>query len=284
MIINLLLDCHHVTGSGSYLAALPSLGTSLEAQLVKNLPAMRKTWIWSQGSEDPLEKEKATHSSILLRFFFFFFWVVCVLYIFNWGIIPLLFYVGPRCTMQWFAISTHYKVSLVAIYHHSYHNIIDYIPYAVYFICITHLLCNYKFLPSNPFFLLCPNTYTPLLWQPPASFLYLRVCFSLVSFVLFFRFYISEIIWYLSFSVWLISLSLIPTGSIHVITNDKTLFFFMVEKYSTDPINHIFFIHPSIAGHLGSFHIMATINNAAMNIWMNVSFKLIFFYSSEKYP
>ena len=184
--------------------------------------------------------------------------------------------------MQWFAVSTHYKVSLVAIYHHSYHNSIDYIPYAVYFICITHLLCNYKFLPSNPFLLLCPNTYTPLLWQPPASFLYLRVCFSLVSFVLFFGFYISEIIWYLSFSVWLISLSLIPTGSIHVITNDKSLFFFMVKKYSIDPINHIFFIHPSIAGHLGSFHIMATINNTAMNIWMNISFKLIFFFILQK--
>ena len=39
--------------------------TSLIAQLVKNLPAMRETWVWSLGQEDPLEKEKATHSSIL---------------------------------------------------------------------------------------------------------------------------------------------------------------------------------------------------------------------------
>ena len=38
---------------------------SLEAQLVKNPPAMRKTWVWSLGWEDPLEKGKATHSSIL---------------------------------------------------------------------------------------------------------------------------------------------------------------------------------------------------------------------------
>ena len=35
------------------------------AQLVKNLPAMWKTWIQSLGWEDPLEKGKATHSSIL---------------------------------------------------------------------------------------------------------------------------------------------------------------------------------------------------------------------------
>ena len=38
---------------------------SLIAQLVKNLPAMRDTWVQSLGWEDPLEKGKATHSSIL---------------------------------------------------------------------------------------------------------------------------------------------------------------------------------------------------------------------------
>ena len=43
------------------------LGTraSLVAQLVKNLPAMWETWVQSLGWEDPLEKGKATHSSIL---------------------------------------------------------------------------------------------------------------------------------------------------------------------------------------------------------------------------
>ena len=35
------------------------------AQLVKNLPAMWETWVWSLGWEDPLEKGKATHTSIL---------------------------------------------------------------------------------------------------------------------------------------------------------------------------------------------------------------------------
>ena len=38
---------------------------SLVAQLVKNPPAMQKTWVPSLGWEDPLEKGKATHSSIL---------------------------------------------------------------------------------------------------------------------------------------------------------------------------------------------------------------------------
>ena len=38
---------------------------SLVAQLVKNPPAMRETWVQFLGWEDLLEKEKATHSSIL---------------------------------------------------------------------------------------------------------------------------------------------------------------------------------------------------------------------------
>ena len=38
---------------------------SLVAQRVKNLPAMRETWVRSLGWEDPLEKGTATHSSIL---------------------------------------------------------------------------------------------------------------------------------------------------------------------------------------------------------------------------
>ena len=38
---------------------------SLVAQSVKNLPTMRETWARPLGWEDPLEKEMATHSSIL---------------------------------------------------------------------------------------------------------------------------------------------------------------------------------------------------------------------------
>ena len=38
---------------------------SLVAQTVKNLPAMRETWVQSLGWEDPLEKGTTTHSSIL---------------------------------------------------------------------------------------------------------------------------------------------------------------------------------------------------------------------------
>ena len=38
---------------------------SLVAQMAKNPPAVQETQVWSLGQEDPLEKEMATHSSIL---------------------------------------------------------------------------------------------------------------------------------------------------------------------------------------------------------------------------
>ena len=48
------------------LSVLPKFGyLSLVAQLVKNTPAMQETWVQPVGWEDPLEKGKATHSSIL---------------------------------------------------------------------------------------------------------------------------------------------------------------------------------------------------------------------------
>ena len=46
---------------------------SLVAQLVKNPPAMRETWVQSLGWEDPLEKGKAIHSRILA-------WMDCIVH------------------------------------------------------------------------------------------------------------------------------------------------------------------------------------------------------------
>ena len=47
----------------------PPIGkeASLVAQSVKNQPVMQKTWVRSLDREDPLEKEMATHSSIVAR-------------------------------------------------------------------------------------------------------------------------------------------------------------------------------------------------------------------------
>ena len=48
-----------------YEFSLLKFGASPVAQIVKNLPAMQETQIWSLGQEDSLEKGMATHSSIL---------------------------------------------------------------------------------------------------------------------------------------------------------------------------------------------------------------------------
>ena len=49
----------------AYIYELGVSWDSLVTQMVKNLPAMRETWVPSLGREDPLEKEMAIYSSIL---------------------------------------------------------------------------------------------------------------------------------------------------------------------------------------------------------------------------
>ena len=52
-------------GCTAFIYTFTYLKASAVAQMVKNLPAMWETWVQSLGWEDPLEKGKATHSSIL---------------------------------------------------------------------------------------------------------------------------------------------------------------------------------------------------------------------------
>ena len=61
---SLIPESGRSTGEGK-VYPLQYFWASLVAQLVKNLPAMQETWVRSLGWEDPLEKGKATHSSIL---------------------------------------------------------------------------------------------------------------------------------------------------------------------------------------------------------------------------
>ena len=64
-----LLEKHK--GSLDSVASVPILAspklcrTSLVSQMVKRLPTMQETWVQPLGQEDPLEKEMATHSSVL---------------------------------------------------------------------------------------------------------------------------------------------------------------------------------------------------------------------------
>ena len=70
----MLQTCMHITifnppnmhnNTIGIMSILQTIWASLVAQTVKHLPAMRETQVRSLGWEDPLEKEMATHSSIL---------------------------------------------------------------------------------------------------------------------------------------------------------------------------------------------------------------------------
>ena len=47
--------------------------------------------------------------------------------------------------------------------------------------------------------------------------------------------------------------------------------FLRLNNYCVVCIYHILFIHPSVDGHLGCFHVLATVNNAAINMGVQIS-------------
>ena len=73
------------------------------------------------------------------------------------------------------------------------------------------------------------------------------------------------------------SLSMIVSRSIHVAKNAGISFFLMAEYYSIVYMYHFFFIHSSIDGHLGCFHVLAIANSVAVNIGAHVSFRVMVF-------
>ena len=70
------------------------------------------------------------------------------------------------------------------------------------------------------------------------------------------------------------------TGSrlTHLTGTDSNVFIFRPEYYSFVYMYCSFFVHPSVDGHLGSFHVQAIVNSAAMNSRVHVSFSFSFFF------
>ena len=128
--------------------------------------------------------------------------------------------------------------------------------------------------------MLIPVIYIPLHLSPllTMSLLSMSVCLFLfykwAHLYLFFQIpHISNIIWYLSFSVWLTSLCMIISRSIQVAANGIISFFFDGWViFHCIYIYHIFFNYSSVNEHLGCFHVLAIVNSAAMNTEMHVSF------------
>ena len=63
----------------------------------------------------------------------------------------------------------------------------------------------------------------------------------------------------------------------HVATNGIISFFLVIESCFIVLMCHIFFVHSSVVGHSGCFHVLAIVNSAAMDIRVHVSFRILIF-------
>ena len=121
---------------------------------------------------------------------------------------------------------------------------------------LTHLAHPPSHNPSsNPLFVL--HIYESLRFCPPPCFYVIFASLPLCSSVLSLEVLIGVKSY--DFCLSLISLSIIPSSSIYVVANGKMSFFLIAEQYSFVYISHIFFIHSSVDGHLGSFHTLLLI-------------------------
>ena len=81
---------------------------------------------------------------------------------------------------------------------------------------------------------------------------------------------------YLVFSFWLTAPCVTGSRFNHLTRTDSNVSLFMAEQCSIIYMSHSFFIHSSVDGHLGCFHVIATVNSATMNMGVHMLFQLLF--------
>ena len=87
-----------------------------------------------------------------------------------------------------------------------------------------------------------------------------------------------------TFFNWLISLSIMFSRSIHTVTKGKFFLFFYAQVVFQVLMSHSCFIYSFIDGHLGCFHILGIVNNAAMIIAVLRFFQISVFGSFGYIP
>lgn len=117
----------------------------------------------------------------------------------------------------------------------------------------------------------------PSPWQP------LILSLSLWIYI-FQTFHTNGITQYVTFCVCFLSLSMICSRLIHTVAYTSTVFVSMAEYYSIVCIYHILFSHFSIDGHLNCFHFITIMNDAAMNIHVQLFICTYIFNSLEYIP
>lgn len=168
----------------------------------------------------------------------------------------------------------------------------DHISFGVHY--KHNLFYNWECVPLNSFHLVHSYTHSSPIQWPLVVSLCLWVCFSFVIFVCF-VFQIPQIcikMYSLFVSLWLISISIIPSGSIHVVPNGKILLFYgnislFISIWLYLSVYQLDLLYPFIydmSEHRDVFSILTIVNNVSVSTGATIYFELSLLFSLDKHP